>query len=77
MRLIYWQSTEQIRRQRLFKTEDKLKNNTEKIRMTNTQTNIAQTTTEELAMRTMIAELKIMNLKLDMLENEIDQKLDK
>ena len=77
MRLIYWQSTEQIRRQRLFKTEDKLKNNTEKIRMTNTQTNIAQTTTEELAMRTMIAELKIMNLKLDMLENEIDQKLNK
>ena len=40
-------------------------------------TNTAQTTQEELAMRTMIAELKIMNLKLDMLENEIDEKLDK
>ena len=42
--------------------------------MTNTTTT---TTTEELVMRTMIAELKIMNLKLDMLENEIDEKLDK
>ena len=42
--------------------------------MTNTTTT---TTTEELAMRTMIAELKLMNLKLDMLENEIDEKLDK
>lgn len=42
--------------------------------MTNTTTTITQ---EELAMRTMIAELKIMNLKLDMLENEIDEKLDK
>ena len=40
-------------------------------------TNTAQTTTEELAMRTMIAELKIMNLKLDLLENEIDEKLAK
>ena len=44
--------------------------------MTNTTT-----TAEELAMRTamrtMIAELKIMNLKLDMLENDIDEKLDK
>ena len=39
--------------------------------------NTTQTTQEELAMRTMIAELKIMNLKLDMLENEIDEKLDK
>ena len=37
--------------------------------MTNTTT-----TTEELVMRTMIAELKIMNLKLDVLENEIDQR---
>ena len=35
-------------------------------------TNTAQTTTEELVMRTMIAELKIMNLKLDLLEQEID-----
>lgn len=35
------------------------------------------TTTEELVMRTMIAELKIMNLKLDVLEQEIDQKLAK
>lgn len=40
--------------------------------MTNTNT-----TTEELVMRTLITELKIMNLKLDMLENEIDEKLDK
>ena len=40
-------------------------------------TNTAQTTTEELVMRTMITELKIMNLKLDMLENEIDEKLAK
>ena len=38
--------------------------------MTNTNT-----TTEELVMRTLITELKIMNLKLDMLENEIDEKL--
>ena len=37
--------------------------------MTNTTT-----TTEELVMRTMIAELKIMNLKLDVLENEVDQR---
>ncbi|MFR4175854.1 MAG: hypothetical protein ACLUQC_02975 [Lactococcus raffinolactis] len=41
--------------------------------MTNTNT----TTTEELVMRTMIEELKIMNLKIDMLENEIDEKLAK
>ena len=41
--------------------------------MKNTNT----TTTEELVMRTMIAELKIMNLKLDLLEQEIDEKLDK
>ena len=40
-------------------------------------TNTAQTTIEELAMRTMIAELKIMNLKLDLLEQEIDEKLNK
>ena len=39
--------------------------------MTNTTTTATQ---EELAMRTMIAELKIMNLKLDMLENEIDDR---
>ena len=36
-----------------------------------------EVTQEELVMRTMIAELKIMNLKLDLLENEIDQKLAK
>lgn len=42
--------------------------------MTNTTTT---PTAKELAMRTMIAELKIMNLKLDLLENEIDQKLNK
>ena len=40
-------------------------------------TNTAQTTTEELVMRTMIEELKIMNLKLDVLENEVDEKLNK
>ena len=39
--------------------------------------NTATTTTEELVMRTMIAELKIMNLKLDLLEQEIDEKLNK
>ena len=39
-----------------------------------TNTTITQ---EELAMRTMIAELKIMNLKLDLLENELDEKLAK
>ena len=39
-----------------------------------TNTNTTQTTQEELAMRTMIAELKIMNLKLDVLEQEIDQR---
>ena len=39
--------------------------------------NTTTTTQEELAIRTMIAELKIMNLKLDLLENEIDQKLNK
>ena len=42
-----------------------------------TNTNTTQTIQEELAMRTMIAELKIMNLKLDVLEQEIDQKLAK
>lgn len=40
--------------------------------MTNTTT-----TTEELVLKTMIAELKIMNLKLDLLEQEIDEKLNK
>ena len=35
------------------------------------------TTQEELVMRTMIAELKLMNIQLDMLENEIDEKLAK
>ena len=43
--------------------------------MTNTTTTTA--TTDELAMKVMITELKIMNLKLDMLEQEIDQKLNK
>ena len=38
--------------------------------MKNTNT----TTTEELVMRTMIAELKIMNLKLDVLEIEVDER---
>ena len=37
--------------------------------MTNTNT-----TTEELVMKLMIAELKIMNLKLDVLENEVDER---
>ena len=45
--------------------------------MTNTNTNTTTPTAKELVMRTMIAELKIMNLKLDMLENEIDEKLNK
>ena len=40
--------------------------------MTNTTTT---PTAKELVMRTMIAELKIMNLKLDLLEQEIDEKL--
>lgn len=40
-------------------------------------TNTTTITQEELAMRTMITELKIMNLKLDLLENEIDEKLSK
>ena len=35
------------------------------------------TTTEALVMRTMIDELKILNLKLDVLENEVDEKLNK
>lgn len=39
--------------------------------MTNTTT---ATTTEELALKVMIAELKIMNLKIDMLENEVDER---
>ncbi|MGB4825184.1 MAG: hypothetical protein WBP82_09820 [Leuconostoc mesenteroides] len=37
-------------------------------------TNTTTATTEELVMRTMIAELKIMNLKLDILEQEIDDR---
>lgn len=36
--------------------------------------NTTQTTQEELVMRTLITELKIMNLKLDMLEQEIDER---
>ena len=40
-------------------------------------TNTTQTTQEELALKVMIAELKIMNLKLDLLEQEIDEKLNK
>ena len=43
----------------------------ENTRMKNT------TTQEELVMRTMIAELKLMNIQLDMLENELDEKLAK
>ena len=45
----------------------------ENTRMKNTTT----ATQEELVMKLMITELKIMNLKLDILENEIDQKLAK
>ena len=45
--------------------------------MTNTNTNTTTPTAKELVMRTMIAELKIMNLKLDLLENELDEKLAK
>ena len=37
-------------------------------------TNTTTVTTEELVMRTMITELKIMNLKLDLLENEVDKR---
>ena len=40
-------------------------------------TNTTTVTQEELVMKLMIAELKIMNLKLDLLEQEIDQKLNK
>ncbi|WP_301952861.1 hypothetical protein [Pseudolactococcus raffinolactis] len=40
--------------------------------MTNTNT-----ATEELVMKLMIAELKIMNLKIDVLEQEVDEKLSK
>ena len=42
-----------------------------------TNTNTTTPTAKELVMRTMIAELKLMNIQLDMLENEIDEKLDK
>lgn len=37
-------------------------------------TNTTTVTQEELAMRTLIAELKIMNLKLDVLEQEVDER---
>ena len=37
-------------------------------------TNTTTVTTEELVMKVMIAELKIMNLKLDLLENEVDKR---
>lgn len=47
----------------------------ETISMTNTTTTTA--TQEELAMKVMIAELKIMNIQLDLLEQEIDEKLAK
>lgn len=43
--------------------------------MTNTNTTTA--TIEELVMRSLITELKIMNLKLDVIEQEIDEKLNK
>ena len=62
MRLIYWQNTEQIRRQQPSKIEDNKK--MENTRMKNT------TTQEALAIRTMMAELEIMNLKIDLLERE-------
>ena len=42
--------------------------------MTNTQTNTTTATQEELVMKLMITELKIMNLKLDLLEQEIDDR---
>ena len=42
--------------------------------MTNTTTT---PTAKELVLKTLITELKLMNLKLDMLENEIDEKLNK
>ena len=38
-------------------------------------TNITTPTAKELVMRTLITELKLMNIQLDMLENEIDEKL--
>ena len=40
-------------------------------------TNITTPTAKELVMRTLITELKLMNIQLDMLENEIDEKLAK
>ena len=45
--------------------------------MTNTNTNTTTPTAKELVMKTMIAELKLMNLNLDLLENKIDKKLNK
>ena len=43
----------------------------------NKMTNTTTPTAKELVMRTMITELKLMNIQLDMLENEIDEKLNK
>ena len=40
-------------------------------------TNTTTPTAKELVMRTMITELKLMNIQLDLLENEIDEKLNK
>ena len=40
-------------------------------------TNTTTPTAKELVMRTLITELKLMNIQLDMLENEIDEKLAK
>ena len=40
-------------------------------------TNTTTPTAKELVMRTLITELKLMNIQLDMLENEIDEKLNK
>ena len=40
-------------------------------------TNTTTPTAKELVMRTLIAESKLMNIQLDMLENEIDEKLNK
>ena len=58
-------------------TQEELVMRTQKINEKMKKIRMTTATAEELAMRTMIAELKIMNLKLDLLENEIDQKLNK
>ena len=40
-------------------------------------TNITTPTAKELVMKTIITELKLMNIQLDLIEQEIDEKLDK